>query len=276
MASSQLIPHNSQTKVKLIGSFPRVLISRIAHDKMWHYIDIADQEVSWLGTVVEQENDFLIEDVFLLEQGVSSANTDITEEGQEKLCQELLAQEDGVELWNKIRFWGHSHVNGGTSPSGTDEQQMKKFAKLDLPFWIRGIFNKKGRAEFSIFFYSTDLAVTDVAWSLAELADKSLRAAIEKEFAEKVTQAVAPTTYFPHSSHPFYQRARRAHQAGPDVGPNGFEGLYYEDDECEVEESDDDDDAEVMPISKKQKKKQKRKWKQHRRGRGRERPESER
>lgn len=74
------------------------------------YVEIADKEVGWMGTVSRLENNcFLIEETFLLEQeGVSAVETEPSVEGCSKLADELLLRgEEGFDLINKMRFWGH-------------------------------------------------------------------------------------------------------------------------------------------------------------------------
>ena len=79
----------------------------------------------------------------------------------------MLSQPD--EIYNKIRFHGHSHVNMATSPSGVDdtyqEQIIQQFMSSPVDennFYIFGIFNKKGSYWLNIYdiynnkFYETD------------------------------------------------------------------------------------------------------------------------
>ena len=94
---------------------PRIIVSRQAYAQMNLSVEIAKEEVGWMGTVKRQENgDFLIEKCFLFSQKVHPTETEISNEGFSELSMELL---DGVlegdeANWdvNKLRFWGHSHV----------------------------------------------------------------------------------------------------------------------------------------------------------------------
>jgi len=179
-------PHSFDTKVEMLSQIPKILISKLAYTKMWHYVDIAGDEVGWLGTVERMPGALLIKDVFLLKQKVSAAQTVITEEGLTEFGEEILQLPDGVDIYNNIRFWGHSHVNMGTSPSGQDENQMELFKNSEHPYFIRGILNKRGRMEFTIFFYDTGVKIEDAEWAIYEPVDVSVRDTIEAEFKEKV------------------------------------------------------------------------------------------
>jgi hypothetical protein len=91
-----------------------------------------------------------------------------------------------MDVGSRLLFWGHSHVNMGTSPSGQDEAQMALFESQELEFFIRGILNKNGRMEFAIFLYESGVKIVDAEWAIYQPVDKSLRSAIEAEFKEKV------------------------------------------------------------------------------------------
>lgn len=182
-------PHRFESKLEMIaGDNPKILISKLAYNKMWHYVDLADQEVGWLGTVNKLGKAFLIKDVFLLKQEVSAAQTVITIEGLSEFGEDILKLPDGIEIYNNIRFWGHSHVNMGTSASGQDESQMDLFEESGHPYFIRGILNKRGRMEFTIYFYENGLRAVDPEWCVYDPVDSTIRNVIEKEFNDKVTK----------------------------------------------------------------------------------------
>jgi len=180
--------HNFGSKIEIISGIPKIIISKVAYNKMWHYVDLANQEVSWLGTVVQQDNDYMIQDVFLLKQEVSGCQTVITENGLADFGEGILKLQNGVELYNNIRFWGHSHVHMGTGPSGQDDEQMVLFENSEHPFFIRGILNKCGRMEFTIYFYSSGIKISDAEWCIYDPVDSSIRETIEDEFNTKVSE----------------------------------------------------------------------------------------
>lgn len=186
--TENFIPHRFESKIEMIEGIPRILISKIAYNKMWHYVDLANEEVSWLGTVKRMSKSFLIEDVFLLKQEVSSTQTVITEDGLSEFGEGILKEPRGIDIYNNIRFWGHSHVNMDTGASGPDETQMDIFESSEHPFFIRGILNKRGKIEFTIYFYETGIKISDPEWSVYDPIDTSMRNVIEKDFNEKVTK----------------------------------------------------------------------------------------
>lgn len=189
--------HAFERRVALVGDLPRVLVSRAAYNRMWHIVDLASQEVGWLGTVRREGADFLIEEVFLFKQEVSAATCEITPDGLAEFAQELISSRpDGVEVLNRLCFWGHSHVRMGTSPSGQDEEQMKVFSESGHPFFVRGILNKNGRMEFTIFLHESGVKIVDAEWAVYEPVDDSLRSEIEAEFSAKVSEKVYPAAHY--------------------------------------------------------------------------------
>ncbi len=157
-------PHPVRAKMSFLNKpAPRILISPEAYRTMLVYVERAPLEVGWQGTVIRQGNDFHIMKVFLLEQTVSTVTTVLSIPGRNELCMELLASgPEGLEALNNLRFWGHSHVRMGVAASPQDEKTMDDFK--DLPWAVRGIFNKLGQANFSLFLYEEGLRFDDVPW----------------------------------------------------------------------------------------------------------------
>lgn len=159
---------------------PKIILSRQAYAKMWTYVAESEEEVGWLGTAIRSDcGDIAIEKVFLFKQTVSPVETEISTEGLAEFADELIANHrDGMEDWSNMRFWGHSHVRMGTNPSSTDENTMVRsthtgqsllcFQDAGYDFAVRGIFNKFGRAQFSIFLYAEGLRIDDAEWTLAD------------------------------------------------------------------------------------------------------------
>lgn len=141
---------------------PTIYISKDALIKMKLYIDKCSDEIGWLGTVSQNENDFLIEDVLLFDQEVHSTTTEITPEGLSSFAEEILKEENGVDLWNSIKMWGHSHVNMGVSPSGQDDSQMVTFKDSGHDWFIRVIANKKGDMKVDLYRYDLGVAYKDL------------------------------------------------------------------------------------------------------------------
>lgn len=154
-------------KIKMMkNKQPMIYIDNNAMNKMEQYIKQVNNEVGWLGTVVKSGLNFLIKDVYLFKQEVHGATTEITTDGLNDFAMELMSTEDGMEVWNDMKMWGHSHVNMSTSPSSQDDKQMELFESGGNDFFIRLIANKQGSKKFDLYDYVTGIIYEDVAYQL--------------------------------------------------------------------------------------------------------------
>lgn len=185
----RFLPHEYKEAVEMLPGYkPKIVLSVEAFNSQWHYVNKAgDVELGWMGTVYRSENIFKIEKVFLFKQIRAPTAAIITTEGLSEVGIEILdSYENGMEMLNHLYYWGHSHVNMGTSPSPQDDFQMEVFEDCENDFFIRGILNKKGRMEFTIYLYSIGIKITDVEWLVEEPNEDALEAKIQAEFEEKI------------------------------------------------------------------------------------------
>ena len=152
----------------LKGFAPKVYIYDEALSKMNEYINQSKLEIGWLGCAKRVEKDFVITDVFLFKQEVHSTTTEITTEGLSEFAIELIQQNEdvGMQIWNNLRVWGHSHVNMSTSPSGQDEKQIDVFMENDNDFFIRLIGNKKGDLRIDVYDFKTGVCYSELDYSV--------------------------------------------------------------------------------------------------------------
>ena len=143
-----MLKKTGEAKITLAKK-PMVLFSSDAILKMKLYTKEVNDEVGWLGTVNKIGNNYYVSDVFLFEQDVHGTTTEITPEGLTTFAEEILQEEDGVEKWNNMKLWGHSHVNMGVFASSQDDKQIKEL-KANTDFFIRVIMNKKDEIKIDI------------------------------------------------------------------------------------------------------------------------------
>jgi len=173
----------SKPSVKVLERFmPLVIISKEALIKMQLYVEGCSNEIGWLGTAIKNnDNIFFIDDVFLFEQDVHSTTTEITPEGLTAFAEELLQQPNGIEIWNNIKLWGHSHVNMCTHPSVQDDKQMETFSEGGHPWFLRIIANKKGDITIDLYDYEHGIIYSNLPW-WEEVSDA------EREIEKQITE----------------------------------------------------------------------------------------
>ena len=114
-------------------------------------IDNFSNEVAWHGIAKrdpDEKDAFIIEDILVYPQEVTGAT--VTTDQQE--YQEWLYAWDD-DVFNNIRFQGHSHVNMGVTPSSVDENLYESLLSQlngDM-FYIFAIFNKRGDRTVKIY-----------------------------------------------------------------------------------------------------------------------------
>jgi proteasome lid subunit RPN8/RPN11 len=110
-------------------------------------------EVGWLytGRVHRDDERMIIyyDEIHVPEQTISGVETDITPKGVTQVFNYAYNNN------KQVVGWGHSHVNMGVSPSGTDDRTFEEITS-DSPTMTRLICNKKG-----------DLKI-DVSWKMWE------------------------------------------------------------------------------------------------------------
>ena len=160
---------------------PLVLLTPVTLLKMQALVGNHDKEIAWHGTVKQlpETMHFIIEDVFMYPQRVSAATVDADEE---TYGQWLIKN---FEKINTMRMQGHSHVNMGVSPSGTDLQYYQTLLDQVDDYYIFLIMNKSGSVHIRFYDVAHNVLFTEVpikmwvndaimdfkAWSIEEIKE---------------------------------------------------------------------------------------------------------
>jgi len=127
---------------------PVVFYTREVEAAIEYIVDKVSSEVGWFGLVEElPSGDYLITDLFIPKQIVTGTTVDMAPDAVADMAHLIL--ELGKDPGN-LRYQGHSHVNMGVNPSGTDEDMVDDFL-ADCPYFIRGIYNKAGESRVDVF-----------------------------------------------------------------------------------------------------------------------------
>lgn len=184
MDATPFIFHDFSPSLKAV---PKIFISRDAYRDMLILVGESPIEISWLGTVEELDGGYLIKEIFLPKQECGPASTEMDTEGIVEVGMHLLNREGGdPEDFNKLRFWGHSHVNMGVMPSGTDEQQAMEFS--NNPWFIRAIANKRGKIKFDLYDFKRHLRIDDLPWEVYQEEEPEIAEAWKEEMTSKVRE----------------------------------------------------------------------------------------
>lgn len=183
-------PHQFTSRIQLAGGVPRIILTRDAYKDTLHLVDICPVEVGWMGHIQRVGQDLLVHKIFIVDQQVNGSTCELDSEALGLYAMSLLFEPDGEELFNSIRFWGHSHGTMDTSPSGQDEQQLRELASRSGDYFLRGIFNKHGRAEFTLALPSQGVWIRDLPWEVEHELDMARHEHWQTEVAAKVREKV--------------------------------------------------------------------------------------
>ena len=184
--------------------------------KMLMLVKNCDKEIAWQASVEkrkyknkENSDDFYyyIKQVFVYPQKVTGTFVDVNEV---KYAEWSLQLEDDV--YNNLRFQGHSHVNMGVSPSGTDLNTYQNF--LDQltkdDYYIFMIMNKRQEFNIMVYDYAQDILfenkdcfvdVLTSQGSLTRWVEENMKLVEHKEETRKYTNL--ENLYEPRYGHSF-------------------------------------------------------------------------
>lgn len=133
----------------------KIVIPYHVHEKIMHWVDKCDFEVSGMGKVsyIPDSKEFFVHDVYLMKQEGGAAHTEIDAQAMANLMGKLFKQP------GNLSFWWHSHVNMAAFMSGTDKDTIRE---LGGNGWcVAAVFNKKWEYQTAIGYkYSTDFGET--------------------------------------------------------------------------------------------------------------------
>lgn len=187
--------NTAKTTIEHVGErvLPTIGIHTLAFMKMKAYVSESFQEIAWLGVVETVEGGYEITDVFMCEQVAAATTVDIDEAALSEYGSNLVMTGQ-IDLYNKIKMWGHSHVNMAVFASGTDEATYKMFYE-NADFFIRLICNKKDEITVDFMDCVNGIRFLNIPWyevkSPEQLQLEELWAAFNKQQSELYTKIVA-------------------------------------------------------------------------------------
>ncbi len=121
----------------------RVLIDFKVYQKIMHWVNKAQGEVSGLGKVIIDKGDYRVVDAILVEQQNTGASTELEPASVAKAMYEMR------ETPGHLNFWWHSHVNMAVFWSGTDIDTIREIGQHG--FVVATVFNKKNETRSALY-----------------------------------------------------------------------------------------------------------------------------
>lgn len=168
--------------------------------KMSVLVNGYDSEVGWHGIARRADGEpdtFIVEDIIIYPQKVTG--TTVTPD-QVEYQNWLMGQPD--EIFENIRFQGHSHVNMGVTPSGVDTAFYDEILSQldDTMFYVFMVINKRFETHIRIYdmlnniFYGTKDVSIEI---MNEVGVDEILAEAKKKVVKEVYQPVVPAKNVP-------------------------------------------------------------------------------
>jgi hypothetical protein len=162
-------------------------IPKDKYDKIMYWVNKSSDEVSGFGTLTFADNTFRLEEVFLLDQKVGGAHTDIDAESLSKLEYKCFSE----KVKGNLNFWWHSHVKMDVFWSGTDKATIEELGKNG---WIlASVFNQKDEVR-TAYCAQVTMPFIGVTHHMVDQVDTEISGYYpngteewDREFKEKVT-----------------------------------------------------------------------------------------
>lgn len=144
-----------------------IAFTAAAYLKMKALVATCPDEIGWHGIVRQiDDRNFLISDILVFPQVVSGTSVNPDQEEYAKWMMEMMMADDEENSpyfgqYSNIRFHGHSHVNMGVTPSGTDTTYQTDMLEHIKDYYIFLIINKSGVTNTTIYDVKNNIMYED-------------------------------------------------------------------------------------------------------------------
>ena len=165
----------------------KIKISATAYTKLYYYIKECEDEISGFGLVVPLQDSFLITDIFIFEQTVGSAETELEKDDVAKFLMDFDAKGGDI---SKIKLWWHSHADMTSFFSETDTSTIETLGET-FDYIVSLVGNHKMEIKtrvdiFKVGGVDSTFTEEDNEFSVWVDTNEELQKQIKKEIEEKV------------------------------------------------------------------------------------------
>lgn len=197
--------HKGETK--MIKSDYIVTIDQRTLKDIEYVVRSISTEVGWFNFADKiSVNHIHISGIIIPKQDVNGVTTEITTEGMMELT------EYGDDM-DRIKCWGHSHVNMPVTPSGQDDTTFDELSSEQVghDFYIRMIANKLGELRIDLktqFTNQPKMEIHNVKWGF-DTTDQM------KRLDDVLKQNVTEKKHIPYAHKPNFKPANGAKKKNP-------------------------------------------------------------
>ncbi len=164
---------------------PRIVFPEAVWKRLMAYIQACPLEVGGLGTIAVRDGDLVIDDVFLLEQEVTAAETKLDPAAVARFVTRF--SQEGRDP-SRLKFWWHSHAAMDVFWSATDLETIRELSEGG--YLVSLVGNHRGETKTRLTVRApVEIAVDDLAFRIEPVLEPAMVAAVREEVRVKVRRA---------------------------------------------------------------------------------------
>lgn len=156
--------------------------------KLRYFVDNTDGEISGLGKIERDGDNFVVTDVQIFTQSVSGAHSDIPAQALAQFQVELMRQGESMEQWV---LWWHSHAKMGVFFSQRDKDTIDE--STDFRYMVSLVTNHKHELTARVDVYEPARLYSAIDVVVLEPDYPDIEEACKAEITKKLSKAITET-----------------------------------------------------------------------------------
>lgn len=149
----------------------KVILTDAAHKKLFGYIDQCDLEIGGLGKMRVEDGNFVVHDVEIFDQEVTSSHVDMTAATLAKFQTRKHKEKESIKEYT---FWWHSHAKMDAFFSGVDEATIR--SSTEFPYLVSLVSNHAHKMVARFDIYSPIHVTCPLTVEVEDAQDPAIRA----------------------------------------------------------------------------------------------------
>ena len=186
-----VMPDGEPCTASYLGPQPRVMFQLEALRLTSAAFAAASGEVAVLGWVERETgpewDTFVVQEAYLPGQEANGDHVRIPARDLGKLVDALRAEgAAGEHKVRQLRYFAHSHGEGGTTASLFDAEMVGRYQRRGCPWLVRVIGNRRGELSVSVYLFAAKLAFQHVPYGVLLPGDAEFEATVAATLAKEV------------------------------------------------------------------------------------------
>jgi hypothetical protein len=165
----------------------KLILTNGTFERIAEYVRQINAEIGMFGYVtMTDDGDFIVDDVFLVEQTVSGSSVDFADSGLEYAIQKAIA-DDRID---DLKFCCHSHVDMAAFWSSTDEDMIEGMNNGMTPYLVSLVINKSHETKQRVDFFNPAAPLGQFTSQVRYDLDLKVERTTDPDVAEEIRSLV--------------------------------------------------------------------------------------